>query len=507
MDLIDPEGLRGSNDARLKTLVVDHVLTPSGWLSPGAITIDPSGTITQVAPYHDACAAGEEEVDPNALGRPLLRDESRFERLRGFAVPGLPNLHSHAFQRALSGLTENGIPGGSDSFWTWRTRMYALAEILTPDDVEAIAAQLYVEMLERGMTTVGEFHYLHHDRKGARFGVPHEMSLAILRAQASSSIALTHLPVLYLSGGFGAPPLPRQARFVCRDVEEFLALYAALAVEIRDRADVLLGIAPHSLRAVGLDALEDVVRGVGAIDSEAPVHIHIAEQMKEVEECIEYLGARPVNALFDRVEIDRRYTLVHATHVDDGERARLAESGAVAGLCPTTEANLGDGLFPARAYLEAGGRFGVGSDSHVSVSATEELRLLEYGQRLVHQRRNVLLCGDGGRADRSVSVGEGLYVQAARGGAQALGRLAGALVAGRRADIVVLDPEHPRLTGHGPSTILDAFIFGGADGAVDRVIVGGRTVVKTGAHIRRQSIFMRFREVMKRLAAHSTTLL
>jgi formimidoylglutamate deiminase len=453
------------NITRVRVLRADHLFSASGWLSPGFVTIDDTGMISAVG----------------------TEGPSDAERLRGFVLPGLPNVHSHAFQRALSGLTEQSPPGVEDSFWTWRTRMYGLAHAISPDDLEALAAQLYVEMLERGMTAIGEFHYVHHDKNGARFSDPREMSLAILHAAEQSGIALTHLPVLYLHGGFGAAPMPKQRRFVFRDPEDYLAFVDSLRAPIAALDNARLGIAPHSLRAVDERELRITVAGV---PPDAPVHLHVAEQKKEVEESLQHLGARPVQFLLDRIAIDARYTFVHATHLDDAERTALAKSGAVAGLCPTTEANLGDGVFPALEYFEDGGVYGVGSDSHASVSVTEELRLLEYGQRLVRLRRNVL---------------SALYTRAAEGGARSLAQPAGKIAPGLRADLITLDAEHPRLIGHDTRTVIDAWIFGGADDAVREVMVGGRRVVRDGKHVDRERIASRFGAVMRRLISEAST--
>lgn len=447
---------------RVRALAFEQVLTPSGWISPGRVTIDGAGMIASV----EKCEAGAP----------------------GFLIPGMANLHSHAFQRALSGLTEQGAPGVEDSFWTWRTRMYGLAQAIDPDDLEAIAAQLYAEMLERGYTAVGEFHYVHHDRDGARYRAPAAMSEAIFSAARETGIALTHLPVLYLHGGFNKAPLPKQRRFVCRDVDDYLALVEAMKPSIAALPNAKLGVAPHSLRAVNEAELRAVI---AATDRAAPIHLHVAEQEQEVAEAIAVLGARPVAFLLDRFAIDRRYCFVHATHVDAAERTAMAERGAVAGLCPTTEANLGDGIFPAAEFLSSKSAvFGVGSDSHASISVTEELRLLEYGQRLVRKRRNVL---------------SSLYVRAAEGGAQAIAQPAGAIAPGFRADLVVLDPDHPRLAGHGASTVLDAWIFGGADDAVREVMIGGNTVVREGRHVERARIGARFTRVIRRLIAEAST--
>lgn len=440
-------------------LSFDHVLTSEGWRERVALDVDDAGFITAITPAEGPCA-------------------------EGFVVPGLPNLHSHAFQRALAGRTERVEAGRDDSFWTWRTEMYALALRCTPDDLEAIAAQLYVEMLEAGMTSVGEFHYLHHAPDGP-YDAKDEMSARIFAAAAATGIALTHLPVLYMTGGFGRAAEDHQRRFLSRDVDEFLALVEATARHATPTSR--LGVAPHSLRAVPADALAKVVAA-----REGPVHIHIAEQAKEVEDCIAFLGHRPVEWLLANADVSSRFCLVHATHVNADEVDGIARSGAIAGLCPTTEANLGDGIFPAIDYFASGGAFGVGSDSHVTVSATEELRLLEYGQRLVSERRNRLV-------DATGHVGTALWTRAARGGATALAQPGGAIEVGRRADLVRLDPNHPRLVGHRAETALDAWIFGSAEGVVQEVWVAGERVVEEGRHRARASTAERFSKTMKRL--------
>lgn len=451
--------------------VADHLLTPAGWASPGLLEVGAHGRITRAEAGHD----------PEAT------------RLAGFVVPGVPNLHSHAFQRALSGRTEHR--GATvDSFWTWREAMYNLALRIRPEEARAVAAQLYVECLEAGMTGVGEFHYLHHAPDGGRYAEPAELSLQLLEAAKDAALPITLLPALYLTGGFGRPPTERQRRFICDSGDELLGIIATA----RRAADVVpearVGLAPHSLRAAPPDALAATVASLLADDPEARIHIHAAEQTDEVEACVAHLGARPVRWLVDHAGADHRWCLVHATHTEPDETEALANSGAVAGLCPTTEANLGDGVFDGGRFLAAGGAFGVGSDSHVEVSVAAELRLLEYSQRLVHRQRN-LLAGEG----PARHVGRRLYEAAARGGARALGQPAGALQEGLRADFVVLDPEHPRMVGHGPDTALDAFVFGDAGGAVRDVYVAGRHVVAEGRHLHRGEIRARFVEVMRRL--------
>lgn len=460
----------------MTSYLCEHLLTSAGWASPGHLEHDAAGTIVSAGP---------------------ARPHHEGERLAGYVIPTALNLHSHAFQRALVGRTEHRpADRRSDSFWTWRTAMYDLALRITPEDLEAIAAQLYVEMLEAGMSAVGEFHYLHHPQEGGRYAELAETSQRILSAAQATGISLTLLPVAYLRGGFGMPPQPQQRRFACADPEEVLKLRAAAQHAARALPHTKVGLAPHSLRAVSPQDMQALLQGLVADSPQARVHVHVAEQALEVQQCEQALGARPVRWLLDNTPLDARWCAVHATHLDAGEVKDLARCGAVAGLCPTTEANLGDGLFSGPAFWQAGGSFGIGSDSQVCVSATEELRLLEYGQRLSHQQRNLLVDPS---EQGSLHIGQGLWSQACAGGAQALDQPIGRLEAGRRADFIVLDAQHPRLMGHGPQSALDAFIFGGADRAIDQVFVAGRRWVQGGHHVHAAEIRARFSTVMRRL--------
>ncbi|MEE8499088.1 MAG: formimidoylglutamate deiminase, partial [Kiloniellales bacterium] len=353
------------------SVFAERALLPDGWARDVLFEIAPEGALARVTVGAPPGAA------PHAAG---------------VVLPGMPNLHSHAFQRAMAGLAERAGPK-DDSFWTWREVMYGFVRQLSPDQVEAIAAQLYVEMLKAGYTAVGEFHYLHHDPDGRPYADPAEMSRRVIAAAKASGIGITQLPVLYGFADFGGQPAHAGQRRFLNHPERFLRLVEILIGDTRDDPQVAIGIAPHSLRAVTHETLVAALEGLDALDARAPIHIHIAEQRGEVRDCIEWSGLRPVEWLLENAAPDPRWCLVHATHVTEEEARRLAASGAVVGLCPTTEANLGDGVFPAPAYLAAGGAFGIGSDSHVSVSPIEELRWLEYGQRLSLGRRN-LLAGD-----------------------------------------------------------------------------------------------------------------
>ena len=410
----------------------------------------------------------------------VARDgDGQGERLRGLVVPGMANLHSHAFQRAMAGLAERAGPGG-DSFWRWRETMYRFLAALTPDDVEAIAAQLYVECLLHGYTSVAEFHYLHNAPDGSPYADPAEMARRIAGAAGSAGIRLTLLPVLYRHGGFGGlAPSEGQRRFVLS-----LDAYAALCE--RMGRDVRLGVAPHSLRAVSAEELARAVGLAATLGEGAPIHIHVAEQEKEVADCLAWSGARPVAWLLDHAPVNARWCLVHATHSDADECARLAASGAVVGLCQSTEANLGDGIFPLIEHLAAGGRFGIGSDANLCTNPVEELRWLEYVRRLQTKARNVT---------------DELWQRALAGGARAIGQDVGAIAAGRGADLVVLDTGHPSLVGHAGEGLLDAWVFSGSDTPVRDVMVAGEWVVRDRRHVRQDAIARGFARTMRRLMA------
>ncbi len=450
----------------------EHLWRPDGWLRPGYVAVDASGFITSIG-----------DAPPSA----------RAERISGYVIPGMPNLHSHAFQRALAGLTEHAT-GSEDTFWSWRKAMYGFLERLTPEDVEAIATELYVEMLEAGYTAVGEFHYLHHDQNGEPYDNPGEMSDRLIAASHRAGIGITLMPVLYGVSGFGGtPPQTAQRRFAS-DVDGLLAVIQRLADTWRGDPAVRIGVAPHSLRAVMPDALDACIRGMTQIDPHAPIHLHVAEQVREVDDCVRFRGARPLEWLMANAPVDRRFCLVHATHATAAEIDAIQKSGAVVGLCPTTEANLGDGIPAAPEILAAHTPFGIGSDSHVSISVSEELRWLEYTQRLVRLHRNVLADSSG------AGTGTRLYQGALGGGAQALGREIGEILPGKRADWLVLDPDHPVLAGRPIDRVLDAFVFANQGNPISRVMVGGSWVVEGGRHRDRDRVRADYRRTLTRLA-------
>jgi len=417
---------------------------------------------------------------------PGMAWDGQAQRL-GCVVAGLGNLHSHAFQRAMAGLTEVGGRSG-DSFWSWRELMYRFLDRLDPDTFQAIAAQAYMEMLESGFTRVGEFHYLHHAEDGSGYANPAEMASRVAAAATETGLGLTLLPVFYAHSDFGgAAPVPAQRRFL-HDLDGFARLLEGCAEALATTPDAVLGLAPHSLRACTPQQLRALV-GMAA----GPIHIHIAEQTREVDACLAWSGQRPVQWLYDHAPVDARWCLVHATHVDAREVQQMAASGAVVGLCPITEANLGDGLFPMRDYVQAGGRFGVGSDSNVLIDAAEELRLLEYGQRLQLRGRNVLSPG-------AVSSGRWLYQQAAEGAAQALGEQAG-LAVGAPLDLLELDEQHPAMLGRAGDTSLDSWLFAARNGALRGVWRNGRQLVRDGRHVNREAITARYRAALGRILA------
>ena len=405
-------------------------------------------------------------------------------------LPGLPNVHSHAFQRGMAGLTEVASTS-ADSFWTWRETMYRFVNAIARDDIEDIAALAYVEMLEAGFTRVGEFHYVHHDRGGRRFSNPAEMAAGIAAAAEQAGIGLTLLPVFYAHSGFGgAAPDHRQSRFL-NDVDGFARLLDHSRGAVSTLDDALVGVAPHSLRAVTSDELAVVI---GLADGR-PVHIHIAEQVKEVEDCLSWSGRRPVTWLMDTINVDDRWCLVHATHADLRELERIARCGATVGLCPITEANLGDGIFPAAQFAARHGSYGIGSDSNILIDAAQELRVLEYAQRLTRRARNAMALGEGR------STGRALFESVLAGGSRALGLPTSGIRVGAPADLISLDSNHDALTSRTGDSLLDSWIFAARTPAIDSVWRYGRKVVTGGRHRQREEIASRYRASLKRMLA------
>lgn len=460
-------------EADVRAVHAGAALLPEGWASDVRVTIA-DGCIRDVA--------AAVQADPGDL------------RVRAL-LPSPGNLHSHSFQRAMAGRGEAARPG-QDSFWTWRALMYRFLEQLTPDDIEAIAAQVFVEMLEAGYAAVGEFHYLHHGPGGAPYDDRAELSGRIVAAAADTGIGLTHLPVLYQHGGARHAPLEGGQRRFGHGPDAFLELLQDCERLLSEQpADHCLGLAFHSLRACD----EAAMRLVLDARPSGPVHIHAAEQVREVAEIEGWLGERPVDWLLRRF-LDARWCVIHATHMTDDERIGLARSGAVAGLCPITEANLGDGIFPGPAFLGDGGRFGVGSDSNVRIALGEELRMLEYGQRLTMRARGCF-APEGAADAPPASTGEALWSAAAAGAAQALGRPGGKIAPGLVADLMALDLDHPALAALPREALIDGIVFAAGDGTVAELWSAGRHVVRGGRHPERGPVRARFAQVMQRLAA------
>ncbi len=391
----------------------------------------------------------------------------------GIVIPGLANSHSHAFQRVLAGHTEQRGPANKDNFWTWRSRMYALAGQIDARAMKGIARQAYGEMLATGYTSVAEFHYLHNEP--GESGPSDAMFEAIVEAASETGIRLTYVPVLYERAGFTDPePTEDQRRFALT-ADQLIKHYERASSVASSMSDGYFqtGIGAHSLRAVSADSLKQI--SAIAKNDGVPMHVHIAEQQREVDQCVAEFNARPVEWLLDNYDVDENWCLVHATHIDEKEVESIARSGAVVGLCPSTEANLGDGLFPLQAFLERHGRIAIGSDSHVSINPFEELRWLEYGQRLISQSRNVAAIGQ-------QQTGRSLFELAAQGGALACGQDSGRIASGANADLVVLDDDSPMLAGHTSRSFLDALVFSGFTLPIDRVMVHGRWQVIDGRH-------------------------
>jgi len=459
----------------MSVLFADDALLPNGWARDVLLEWNDEGTLTRVQAGAQAGAA------PRAAG-PVL--------------PGMCNVHSHAFQRAMAGLAEfRGHP--TDDFWTWREEMYRLVGRLEAEDIEAVACHLYIEMLKHGYTCVGEFHYVHNDREGRRYADPAELANAIVSAASASGIALTLMPVMYAHGGFGHRPLAGGQKRFASDPAFIVELLRELASWHLPSPLLRLGIAPHSVRAVDALLLTELLEAAREIDPAMPVHMHVSEQRAEVAQCLETHGTTPFAWVSDLVAVDERWCLIHATHLTAEERERAAASGACVGLCPTTEANLGDGIFDFADWYARGAPWSIGGDSHVSVSPFEELRALESSQRLKLGVRNVASTRE------SPDVPGNLWRGAAAGGARALGQPIGGLAQGSRADLVVLDAGLPHCESLQGPAILGLATFGGNSGRVRTVLVGGRVVIEEGRHPDEQEARDAYRRSLRRLRATS----
>lgn len=456
----------------MRTCLASHALLPQGWAENVLIEVEPEGNIAAVV------AGSRERAD---------------ERIDGIVLPGMVDLHSHAFQRGLAGLTQR-LSGGEASFWSWREAMYGFAARLTPEDQRVIAAQLQVELLKGGYTTVVEFHYLHHAPDGAAYDEPAAMALALHEAARETGIALTLLPTVYMQAGVDGRPLEGVQRRFALDPDGWARLAADIERHFKDDPNRRLGLALHSVRAVPGSAIAAAVAAARAHGRAVPVHIHLAEQPREIRDCLEQFGQRPLAVLEKAAQLDSVWCLIHGTHLTSDELKRVAARGATIGLCPTTEADLGDGVFPLGDQLDAGGRFGIGSDSNVRTNAAEELRLLEHGQRLAHLRRTVAATA------AEPHCGGLLWRQALLGGAKAAGRPVGWIAPGFRADLIVLDRHHPSLIGRTGDLVLDALLFAPGS-AVRDVMVGGVWCVRDGHHPGEIAIAKAYGRTLARLLA------
>jgi formimidoylglutamate deiminase len=459
-------------------LYAENILLSDGWASMQTITIE-QGLITAI----EAGKADDAEI------------------ANGAVIPGMVNCHSHAFQRAFAGFSEQGSEG-QDSFWTWRKIMYQFLGQLTDIDAKNIAKQLYIEMLKMGYTRVAEFHYLHHDIDGFTYknntANLATMAHAIFAAAKDSGIGLTLLPVLYQHSGFGEKTATEgQKRFI-NSIEQFNQLVSDCFALSASFENSNVGIAPHSLRAVDKTSLLSAVKHVRQLDRQAPIHIHIAEQQQEVDDCLAYYGKRPVQWLLDNVTLDRHWCLIHATHITQSERQGMIAAKAIAGICPTTEANLGDGIFPTTEFLAEQGTIAIGSDSHISVNPIEELRWLEYAQRLIKQQRAILA------TEHQASVGQNLWQQAAQGGAQSTNSNTGCLAIGKQADLLVLNSEQTKLFANAPKHLLDSMIFASQHNPVNDVMVNGVWHIRSGQHAQQQDASNEFARLLKRLKPTQT---
>lgn len=460
----------------MNSIFAEKALLPSGWERQVEISVNSQGRIESVA-----------------CGKSGNASETHVACL----IPGMPNLHSHAFQRAMAGLAEYRAQS-DDNFWSWREAMYRFSGNIDTASLKAIASQLYTEMLESGYTAVAEFHYLHFLKDSVAMGDPMKAAEAILEAAEEVGMGITLCPVLYLQGGFGGQSLgKRQQRFHLK-LDAYVSFLEALRGKLEPRGHQL-GMAFHSLRAVPHAALKDALSHWKRINPNGPIHIHIAEQTGEVDQCLAWSGKRPVRWLLDEVGIDENWCLVHATHLAADEVRDLAQSGAVAGLCPTTEANLGDGFFEILDYGEAGGKWGIGSDSHISVSPIEDLRLLEYGARLRYRKRNLIA------HEKQAHVGAHLWDAAVHGGQGPLGRRQTPMTPGAIADFIALDTQHPALFDRADATLMDALIFSGNQSPIEAVMAKGKWVVREGRHLRKEAIAESYRSALRSLAAEGAS--
>ena len=454
-----------------QTYFIKKALLSQGWAKNVRLGVDDKGLIVSLKTNVSA------EQDDHRLG---------------LVIPGLVNCHSHAFQRAMAGLTEYQV-SPTDTFWSWRKTMYRFANLVSPEDLQDIASYLYLEMIKQGYTSVAEFHYVHHQPNGKPYSSVSQLSQSVINAANIAGINLTLLPVLYMNAGFGDQALLDDQKRFGNSVDSYLALHDEATRYCSDQSQHSVGMALHSLRAVPARSMTEVISHFKGRVHSCPIHIHIAEQTQEVEQSIKVLGKRPVEWLLDNHDIDKQWCLIHATHMTPKETAEVAKSGATVGICPTTEANLGDGFFPLRQYLDDGGQIAIGSDGNTCTNPIEELRWLEYGQRLLSRTRNVA------SDDRERHTGTNLYSHCLKGGARSIGQKTGALKLGGRADLIVLDDNSADLANIAADSILDVLIFGTSQSLIKDVMVNGTWKITNYHHADEERIRNTFISATKAL--------
>ena len=404
-----------------------------------------------------------------------------------FLLPAVANLHSHSFQRAMAGLTEKKGKDGNDSFWTWRDLMYKFLDLLTPEDILSITAFGQMEMLKAGFSSVAEFHYLHHQKNGNPYNSISQMSQSIIEASKETGIGLCLLPVLYERGGCDNRPLTKGQKRFGNNFDQFVKLINEVKIHSENTLNCNLGVAAHSLRAVRKESLEQIEKLLNG-----PIHIHAAEQDQEVDEILSAYGQRPVEWLLNNMDINKRWCLIHCTQMTEDETIKLSKSGAVAGLCPVTEANLGDGIFNGLDFFNNNGTFGVGTDSNINISLIEELKMLEYSQRLSTKKRAVL-------SDKNRSTGRVLFDKSLFGGSLATQRETGEISIGKTADLISLDHNIIDLNERNKDTILDYLVFSSQGNAINNVWSAGSLVIDNGRHFNQEMITKRYKNTMTSL--------
>lgn len=454
----------------MKTFEFLGVLADSGWISPGFVQVDDDGNVWYVG-----------DVAP--------AETSLTEKVNGYALPGFQNAHSHAFQYAMAGITERH--DRPDDFWSWRENMYQLALSMNPDQMEAVATMLYAEMLRHGYTSVAEFHYVHHDKDGSPYNNLSELGERLISAAKTAGIRITLVPMFYQQGGFGLPANAGQRRFISPTPEDYFRLVEVSFQSLQHYKNASLGVGVHSLRAV---RFEDILRTILETDSSLPFHVHVAEQLKEVVDCLAFCGKRPVEWLIENAGLSDRFHLVHATHLTEAEISGITEAGAQVVLCPSTEGNLGDGRFSLEKFQQSGGKWSIGTDSHIGLSPMEELRILDYGQRIYHHRRNIFHSPD--QTDSGVYG----FQQAWVNGKKAMGENAGGYFQkGKPFDAIIVDGNQPLIQNSAPKNLLSTLIYAGDSTFLRGTIVAGEWVVCEGKHPKSDAISQRFGKAIREL--------